>query len=51
MRVWTGFVWFRVWNSGKPFKYGNEHSGSIKGGKFPYQLRDYQTFKDFASWS
>jgi hypothetical protein len=34
VRLWTGFVWFRTESGSNFCEYGNELSGSIKGGKF-----------------
>jgi hypothetical protein len=32
-KVWTEFIWPRMWTSGK-FSYEHEPSGSMKGGEF-----------------
>jgi hypothetical protein len=41
VRMWTGFIWIRrpVMSSSE---HGTEPSGSIKDGKFPEKLSDYQ---------
>jgi hypothetical protein len=33
-KIWTGFMWLRIGTSSRPFKHGNEPSGSIRGGEF-----------------
>jgi len=46
VRVWTGFIWFRIGSIVTGCEHADEPWGSIKSGKFINHLGSYQVLKD-----